>query len=388
MDPETYEATQIPKGIRKDYMFTTKADSKKISVDDNGAYLHSNSTSKQYSVSINSDAEVTARIVHMDASGQFFFKQREKRIYNTVLVEKSSVYTLHRYYRKSKSFPGLRQLIVKIEPVEKNEKNPYCCVIYSNDSDESDSTSQVLPHGNSRNTSRPYIRTTFETLTKIDDHLKSGKTISQTYSETLNDSGGPLKSSSQSEQPRDRKQVQNRMSQLKQMEGQSKTNSDRIYNLLCQLHLSDIVHSITVKKDFFCFTTMTSNSLNDISQFCCGDNAAVLGIDTTFNLRDMWVTDTCYRNKRLVNPVNKQHPIFIGPTLFHFTKDESTFSRLALELIDAEPKLVDLKFIGVDLEEAITEGMKRIIPNVNILYCVRHLKQRDEEKLKNLLAGL
>ena len=61
---------------------------------------------------------------------------------------------------------------------------------------------------------------------------------------------------------------------------------------------------------------------------------------------------------------------------------------MALELIDAEPKLVDLKFIGVDLEEAITEGMKRIIPNVNILYCVRHLKQRDEEKLKNLLAGL
>ena len=78
VDPETYEATQIPKGIRKDYMFTTKADSKKISVDDNGAYLHSNSTSKQYSVSINSDAEVTARIVHMDASGQSFLN-KEKR---------------------------------------------------------------------------------------------------------------------------------------------------------------------------------------------------------------------------------------------------------------------------------------------------------------------
>ena len=79
--------------------------------------------------------------------------------------------------------------------------------------------------------------------------------------------------------------------------------------------------------------------VNDIKQFCCGNNASVLGIDTTFNLCDMWVTDTCYRNQRLTNPENGQHPIFLGPTLFHFTKDEQTFSRLALEMVDADPAL-------------------------------------------------
>ena len=65
------------------------------------------------------------------------------------------------------------------------------------------------------------------------------------------------------------------------------------------------------------------------------------------------VTDTYYHNKRGNNP------IFIGSTLFLFTKDDKAFTRLALELPDREPELINLETIGADMEEAIAKEIKK-----------------------------
>ena len=111
---------------------------------------------------------------------------------------------------------------------------------------------------------------------------------------------------------------------------------------------------------------------------------SVLGIDTTFNLCNLWVTDSCYRNKRLVNNVSGENPNFLAPSLFHFTKDEQTFRRFAVELL-ANPRLANLKKIGVDMEEAIYNGLSSLLPNVEKLHCVRHLKQRDEAQIIKIL---
>ena len=114
-------------------------------------------------------------------------------------------------------------------------------------------------------------------------------------------------------------------------------------------------------------------------------NASVLGIDTTFNLCDMWLTDTCYRNKRLINPRTNAHPVFLGPILIHFTKEEETFLRFALELLSADPTLRNLKKIGVDLESAIYNGFKKVFPTLYRLLCIRHISERDRQKLGKLL---
>ena len=47
--------------------------------------------------------------------------------------------------------------------------------------------------------------------------------------------------------------------------------------------------------------------------------------------------------------------------MFHFTKDESAFCRFALELLAADPKLIELKKIGFDMETAIYRGFKNSI---------------------------
>ena len=99
----------------------------------------------------------------------------------------------------------------------------------------------------------------------------------------------------------------------------------------------------------------------------------------------MWVTDKCYPSKRIIIPETQNNPISLGPTLFCFTKDVKTFSILALELLDTQPDLINLKITGADMEEVIAKSDKRVILNIKLLYFVRHFKQRDEMKLNSLI---
>ena len=99
----------------------------------------------------------------------------------------------------------------------------------------------------------------------------------------------------------------------------------------------------------------------------------------------MWVTDTCYPSKRIIIPDTQNNPIFLGPTSFCFTKDVKTILILALELLDTEPYLINLKITGADIEEVIAKSDKRVILNIKLLYFVRHFKHRDEIKLDSLV---
>ena len=55
----------------------------------------------------------------------------------------------------------------------------------------------------------------------------------------------------------------------------------------------------------------TDRQLHDIKQFCSRkDDTVPLAIDTTFNLCDLWLTDTSYGNKRLLNESTGTSPVF------------------------------------------------------------------------------
>ena len=77
--------------------------------------------------------------------------------------------------------------------------------------------------------------------------------------------------------------------------------------------------------------------------------------------------------------------VFLGPCMFHFTKDEESFSRFASETRIGNSGLDDLKILGVDMESAIYNGFKCHNQELPRLVCVRHLKKRDEEKMLKLL---
>ena len=147
----------------------------------------------------------------------------------------------------------------------------------------------VLSHGNASKRTRRYIRTSGETMEKLRDNLSSRTSITEVYDLTLEKSGGLLKSTSQSQQPRDKKQVQNCKGLLNFKKKQNKGDAekeqcdekDEIYEMLHQLR------ETSIKKDEFFFITTTEEIAQDIKQFCCGANASDLGVDTTFNLCNM-----------------------------------------------------------------------------------------------------
>ena len=67
----------------------------------------------------------------------------------------------------------------------------------------------------------------------------------------------------------------------------------------------------------------TDQQLFDISRFCahgmCKDGS-IVGVDSTFNLGDFYVTPTVYEHRLIVNKRTGKHPIFIGPVLIHRQK--------------------------------------------------------------------
>ena len=78
-----------------------------------------------------------------------------------------------------------------------------------------------------------------------------------------------------------------------------------------------------------CYTFLYSDrQLKDIEKFCCCKSISdSLEIDTTFNLCDLWVTDTSYRKRRLVVDAAGKSPVFFW-TFILFKKDEEAFRRL------------------------------------------------------------
>ena len=66
-----------------------------------------------------------------------------------------------------------------------------------------------------------------------------------------------------------------------------------------------------------------TTQLDDIEQFCTRPGkTSVLGVDVTFNLGPFYVTLCTYQNFKIVNKFGV-HPIMIGPTLIHSSKDHS-----------------------------------------------------------------
>ena len=91
------------------------------------------------------------------------------------------------------------------------------------------------------------------------------------------------------------------------------------------------------------------------------------------------------RNRRLVVDATGKSPVFLGPCMFHFKRDEEAFRRFVLEKCTENPKLIGLKAVGVDMESIIYQGFKSILKDLSRFICVCHLQQRDETKIEKLL---
>ena len=79
------------------------------------------------------------------------------------------------------------------------------------------------------------------------------------------------------------------------------------------------------------------------------------------------------------------HPVYLGPTLLHFTKDTQTFTRFALEIQACNPETRGIKKTGVDIEDAVYNGVEILFTEAQHFYCVRHLKQWGEMQILKMM---
>lgn len=206
LKPKHFAEMEPLKGICHNKMYTLKGFSiNEINCDDNGAYEEARSVKKEYVVEQN-DGKLTANVVRKEG-GVYMLNARSGRTYEKTVVDPKKVYVIERYYRKNKSIKGLRHMVVRVKNVTKVEYEDFFCVIYSYDENSRQESFQIMPHGNSKSSNHPYIRTSQAVLEK-ESRLLEGKKPSRVYDELVVETN-PLISSSQSKEPRNLKQVQN-----------------------------------------------------------------------------------------------------------------------------------------------------------------------------------
>jgi len=143
-----------------------------------------------------------------------------------------------------------------------------------------------------------------------------------------------------------------------------------------------LLKNVVLTPQEYLITCFDDIQICDINKFCASSSTPLI-MDTTFDLCDMWLTDTAYQNLRLVNSKN-QHPWFFGPSFLHMKRSAETFLRFALDMVVSTPGLKPPKFLGTDLEKAMYDGFKKVFPDLNSLLCVKHLSDADQRKLTKL----
>ena len=234
----------------------------------------------------------------------------------------------------------------------------------------------VMSHGNSRNpNARSYNRTKSSVFSAIGKHVKTS-----TPRETFNKLSAA--GDSEADRPRNLKQVSDKKNYDKKKKKLPHTHqkniADHFQHINNIVHTHPLVHDVIYSKDHVpSFILYTDEQIKDVKRFCASDNTAettVLDVDKTYNLSQLHVTVTTFKNIALLRQSTNTHPLFLGPILIHGNSDFSTFSRffetLKRELIDAPSSPI----FGSDEERAQTKAIKHSFPDSHLLSCVRHLK--------------
>ena len=264
-----------------------------INADDNGAYLKSRITIKpcyygQYQINT----------VHQKNNEYYYSKREAYKSYSKITVLADNVVSLHRTYGKAKSFP-LTRTIIKMSNSINGPPSPYVAVLYQ--AEQIIESSKNLSHGNAIEHDKLYFRTSKDVLEKKKENLSKGMPPKKVCDRRNDDLGGVFFSTSQSNELRDTRKVYRQSENLKKKRKEDEINDHQgeLASIIgFQQREKEFVRNVSCICDSFYVFLGTTIQLSDkIAKSCC-DMGEVLCIDTTFNLCEHWLTDTCYGNLR------------------------------------------------------------------------------------------
>lgn len=303
----------------------------------------------------------------------------------------SAVYLI-RKYRTNMSCYSFKQIISYAEDATGNIVNNIALVQYNFQGEEK--SFDIGCHGNKKKDTNvaflPTNRTTKEDIKKITRESKPKKAMAKLSKEndllTTNASASTVRDMTQLYNMR-RQEKEKKERQREGIPG-AKVRKDKLYSVMLMAAEESgdekFSRGITAWPEPMCVLGY-DYQFKDIARFCCSQREAYpLGLDTTFNLGEFYVTPTSYKNLLLYNVRDDKPPLFIGPTLVHMTRGYSTYCHLASKLKEEEPDIGDIRSVVTDGEAGLCKALKVFYPHAVKLRCTKHFKENVKDKLKAL----
>ena len=293
-------------------------------------------------------------------------------------------YTLIRRHYTCKSAPDLsRHISTLINPHGKVEVCQFIQYRFSG----SEHSVDVKPHGNSKKHVKPYKRTCPSTLRELEEEVKLYPPKRAAF-KVEQKRGGIFNVTCEGDLPRDASQASR--IKFKRVSCTPSSMTDPLQGLVVKFkeqsgQRNQFVQAIQLVPDPT-IVLFNDTQIHDIEQFCTQQGkTSVLGIDVTFNLGPFYVTVCTYQNLKVITD-SGIHPIMVGPTLIHSSKDQSNFGVLFNEIVKRKPSLAtNLKVYGTDGEQAITNAASEAFPFAVHLRCANHLKDNITDHLHKML---
>ena len=368
----------IPKGFKDNVYFCLQKQTNGASFpDDCGSWdTHSGRTVKtDFVLTADNCLKFTIKKDNM-----YYFEKKSKGKKKLTLYDPQPerVVTLHRYYtvlKRDKTYKKRVSWFSNIPPEFKN----VAVVEYTGTCPRTN-----LPHGNSKHSTQEYIRTDPKILDKVKEGIQQKQSCSDIYKEmVLQDPESA---------PRDYHQIRNMKYNQKKRVSPATNVADEIIEMLDLVHKDDFVKEVVYSKDnnkppaLICYT---SEQLLDMQNFLKIDSERIIGIDRTFNLGSVYVTNMVYKNKKVISKETGDHPIFIGPLFLHwegsFLSYHTFLSHVKARLQD-NINTIDLR-IGSDDEKGLTKAIDSVFPEATRLLCTKHMKDNVADYLKNNIGS-
>ena len=228
----------------------------------------------------------------------------------------------------------------------------------------------VSPHGNARHSKRPFYKTNPDVIESIKEEPLATKP-KRFFKSLMDSAGGALHSKSASSEPRNIQQIYNiRKSQS------AASGHDDFTRLISQIKENSFVHGLTIDSTAIQYTLATEKQLYDMERFCTNPlRFSVFSIDSTFNIGNYYVTNTCYEHLQIVHADGKyrgKHPLEMGPTFIHTDRHAHNYVSFFSSLLRMNPNLKTVQAIGHDGDEALMNASFISFPDALKLLCSTH----------------
>lgn len=212
----------------------------------------------------------------------------------------------------------------------------------------------IKPNGNSKKSEKSHYRSKPSTMSRIKEKAQGRKGPSQVCDEVFEEAGGIMGFTSHGGLPRNRQQV----SDIKRSK-KSRKDKDQVCELIMISCLQTrdsgpSTRRIQVTPEPACVVA-NDRQLNNLLRFCTTQfvAAVVLGIDTTFNVGDSYVTPITYNHSLLIDRQYGKPPTMVGRAMSHMQRKRKTNKYFGSSLVSLKG---DLQVIGSDRDVALRIG--------------------------------